>query len=107
MPETLTRAWLAASCSVLAACAAIGEDFDLEAARQVENGMTQEQVIALMGAPPATEEGSGHGKLTWLYAIATPLSYHQKRVSFSLDAEGKVYGIPRDGSLSPAIEDNF
>lgn len=91
----------------LAACSTIGDDFVLANARRVQNGMTREEVIAIMGSEPSTVEGSDHGKLIWLYALADPLTIDRKRVSFSFDEYGKVYGIPREGVLGGSAGEHF
>lgn len=81
----------------LSGCSAIGNDFEWANARRVQNGMTREQVMAIMGSSPSSVEGGDHGKLIWLYSTADPLSVRLSRVSFSFDAYGRVYGIPADG----------
>ena len=85
---------------LLAACSTIGEDFEWDRARQIRNGMTREEVIAIMGSPPSDVEGGDHGKLIWLFSSADPLDVHFKRVSFSFDDQGKLYGIPKEGIVS-------
>ena len=85
---------------LLAACSTIGEDFEWDRARQIRNGMTREEVIAIMGSPPSDVEGGDHGKLIWLFSSADPLDVYFKRVSFSFDDQGKLYGIPKEGIVS-------
>jgi hypothetical protein len=81
----------------LPACSSIGTDFELANAERVRNGMSREQVIEVMGSEPSDVEGSDRGTLIWLYSTASVLSTHVQRVSFTLDENGRVYGIPRDG----------
>ena len=88
--------------SLLAACSTVGDDFQLDHARQIRNGMTREEVIAIMGSPPSDVEGGDHGKLIWLFSSADQLVVHFKRVSFSFDDQGKLYGIPKEGIASAA-----
>lgn len=97
-------ALLAAS---LTGCSAIGDDFVLENARRVQNGMTREEVIAIMGAEPSAVEGGDQGKLVWLYSSANFLTFNFKRVSFSFDEYGKVYDIPRDDHPSRAVGEEY
>jgi outer membrane protein assembly factor BamE (lipoprotein component of BamABCDE complex) len=92
--------------TLFAACSTIGEDFDLDRARQIRNGMTREEVIALMGSPPSDVEGGDHGKLIWLFSSANSLDVHLKRVSFSFDDQGKLYGIPKEGVMGLGIDKN-
>jgi hypothetical protein len=93
--------------ALFAACSTLGDDFDMAQARAVKNGMTEEQVIAIMGSNPSAVEGAGHGKLVWLYSSASPLSFHLKRISFSLDERGRVYGIPKDGPIGSVAEEAY
>lgn len=81
----------------LSGCSTIGDDFEWANAPRVQNGMTREQVMAIMGSSPSTVEGADPGKLIWLYSTADPLSVKLNRVSFSFDAYGRVYGIPAAG----------
>jgi len=90
-PATLFREASAVfSASVLAACTTLGDDFDLTRAQQVRNGMSQPEVIAIMGSSPSAVEGGGHGKLIWVYSAATPLNVAFKRATFGLDEAGRV-----------------
>lgn len=89
------------------ACSTIGEDFELDQANRVRNGMSREEVIAVMGAPPSPVEGGDHGKLVWLYSSADPMSVRMKRVSFSFDENGKVYGIPPKGVIESGLTDDY
>jgi outer membrane protein assembly factor BamE (lipoprotein component of BamABCDE complex) len=99
---------LALISGLLHACSTIGEDFEWDRARQIRNGMTREEVIAIMGSPPSDVEGGDHGKLIWLFSSADPLDVHFKRVSFTFDEQGKLYGIPKEGivSLPGQLSDN-
>jgi hypothetical protein len=81
----------------LPACSSIGTDFELANAARVRNGMSRQQVIAVMGSEPTDVEGSDRGNLVWLYSTASVVSTHLQRVSFSLDENGRVYGIPKEG----------
>lgn len=91
----------------LSACSTIGDDFELANARRVQSGMTREQVIAIMDSNPSNVEGGDHGKLIWLYSSADPLSVKLKRISFSFDEYGKVYGIPKDGLIGSAAGEDY
>ena len=92
---------------LLFGCSTIGDDFDLDHAQLIRNGMTREQVIDLMGSPPSEVEGGDHGKLIWLYSSADPLSVHLKRLSFSFDDQGKLYGLPKAGAIGSIDEDDY
>lgn len=59
----------------LAGCITLGEDFALENAIKVKNGMTREQEIAVMGSDPSPVEGTDEGKLTWIYSWANPVPF--------------------------------
>ena len=91
----------------LSGCSTIGDDFDLDHAQLIRNGMTREQAIDLMGSPPSEVEGGDHGKLIWLYSSADPLNVHLKRVSCSVDDQGKLYGLPRAGAIGSIDEDRY
>lgn len=69
--------------------------------------MSRELVIAIMGSPPSSVEGGDHGKLTWLYSSADSLNVRMKRVSFSFDENGKVYGIPPKGIIRSGQAEDY
>ena len=92
--------------SLIAGCSGLGEAFESDHASRVRNGMTREEVIAIMGSPPARVEGTDPGKLTWIDAAADPLNYYYEKVSFSFDENGKVYGIPEPGRIGSFKPDN-
>lgn len=92
--------------AILTGCSTLGDDFELERARQIKNGMTREAVIAIMGSPPSEVEGGDHGKLIWLYSTADPLNVHLKRLSFTFDDQGKLYGLPKAGIIGSVNEDD-
>lgn len=89
----------------LSGCSTLGEPFDLENAKQVQNGMSREEVIRIMGSEPSPLEGADEGKLTWYFAYANPISFGSvtERVSFRLDEQGRVYGIPK-GRIHPELD---
>jgi outer membrane protein assembly factor BamE (lipoprotein component of BamABCDE complex) len=84
---------------LLSACSSLGEEFPLEPANRVRNGMTRAEVVAIMGSQPSPVEGGDHGRLTWVHASADPLDYDFQRVSFQFDEQGRVYGIPKPGRI--------
>ena len=85
--------------SLIAGCSGLGDAFEFDHASRVRNGMTREEVIAIMGSSPATVEGTDPGKLTWIDAAADPLNYYYAKVSFTFDEHGRVYGIPEPGRI--------
>ena len=90
----------------LPGCTTLGDDFALENAAKVTNGMTREQVITVMGSEPSPVEGTDEGKLLWIYAWAYPFAFgtEMKRISFSFDEHGRVYGIPKRGHAGRATD---
>lgn len=103
LPEVLARRLVASLLPLcLTACTSLGEKFAPENAINVRNGMTREQVIAIMGSPPSEVEGHDRGYLLWLHSTATPASYgvETQKVMFTLDETGRVYGISK-GGLNP------
>ena len=97
--DAIALGFIVASC---VGCSTIGSDFELENANLVQNGMTRDQVIAIMGSPPSEVEGSDTGALVWLYswASAVSLGTEMKKVRFTFDENGKVYGIPKTGIVN-------
>ena len=91
----------------LSGCTTIGDDFELENARLLKNGMTRDQVIATMGTQPSEVEGKDPGKLVWLYSSAHPLTLNMKRISVAFDAKGKSYGIPKAGIANSPNQDDY
>ena len=90
----------------LVGCSSIGHDFEIENAKKVENGMTRDKVIAVMGSEPCAIEGENRTHMTWLYSNATPFNLNMKRVRFNLNQNDVVYGIPKEGIWeSPDLDD--
>ena len=81
----------------LAGCSLLGDPFDAEQASKIRNGMSREQVIAIMGSEPSTVEGSDPWKLVWIFSIADPISVgtRTERVSFTFDENNRLYGLPK------------
>ena len=65
-------------------------------ADHVTNGMTRDQVIAIMGGPPVQTEDQGR-TLTWSYSYPNAMMTHSDRVAFRFGPDGKTYGIPVNG----------
>lgn len=88
---------------VLTGCTSLGETFDAEQASKIRNGMSRQEVIAIMGSEPSTVEGSDPWKSVWLFTVADPFSFgtRTERVSFTFDENHRVYGLPRTQGLVP------
>lgn len=92
---------IAAGCMLVAlsACTAHrGTLVEWETANQVRNGMTQDEVIELMGEEPNTVIGNGE-ELVWSYAQVNTItgSTYSRAVRFKFDQNGRTYGIPDGG----------
>jgi hypothetical protein len=84
-----SRLWIALSFSVTcAACA--GSDFQWDQARQIQPGMTEDQVSALMGPPTAMRTQSGG--VTWTWAHVDPRVDSARAVSVGFREGRVVYG---------------
>lgn len=78
-------------------CASAGQYFTIDSANQIKNGMTREEVIAIMGTNPyqITDQGK---TLIWSYAKSGFSGATESRaVKFSFDKNGKTYGVPDGG----------
>lgn len=75
-----------------------GKDFTLDDANKVKNGMTREQVIAIMGSNPTTVKDKS---FVWIYVEVNGLTMgsKSKSVKFLFDDNGKTYGIPEGGAF--------
>ena len=83
----------------IAACVAKrGTYVEWEDANKVRNGMTQEQVIALMGEEPNTVVGNGE-ELIWSYAQVNALTggTYSRAIKFKFDKNGRTYDVPEGG----------
>jgi len=75
---------------MLAGCASAGRSFEWDTARQVKVGMTEAELIAVMGKPNVV---NSHGESqTWVWVYVHSLT-GSRRVSFGLK-DGKVASVP-------------
>ena len=83
---------------VFIACASHGSRFNIQNANKVTNGMTREQVIAIMGSKPYSIQNQGK-TFIWSYARVNTLtgSTQSRAVRFNFDENGKTYGVPEGG----------
>ena len=88
---------------VVTGCTSLGETFDAEQASKIRNGMSREEVIAIMGSEPSRVEGADPWKSVWIFTIADPISFgtRTERVSFTFDENNRVYGLPKTQGLVP------
>lgn len=88
----------------LSACSTLGTDFEENNALKIRKGMTREEVIAVMGTPPSTVEGTNDWRLTWIFTVSDPISFgsRSKRVTVTFDDRGKAEGVP-PGGIVPDI----
>lgn len=86
--------YLAVACILLsifflASCASVGTNFNSDNVKKLKPGMTEEQVINLLGAKPMQRTKIGKGQeymLSWNYASATSLP-------FGIGASSKAKGL--------------
>lgn len=82
--------------ATLTACASVGNDFSWQDANSIRNGMTREQVIAILGEPNSIEDNAH--VMIWSYAHVNMFSgTNSKAVKFLFDDKGITYGIPEGG----------
>ena len=88
----------------LSAGSTLVTDFEENNALKIRKGMTREEVIAVMGTPPSTVEGTNDWRLTWIFTISDPISFgsRSKRVTVTFDDRGKAEGVP-PGGIVPDI----
>lgn len=88
---------LMAAVLLLVGCASSGKYFTINDANKVTNGMTREEVIAIMGTNPyqITDRGK---TFIWSYAeVGFSGSTDSRAVRFNFDKNGKTYGVPVGG----------
>jgi hypothetical protein len=93
----------------LTACAAVGTPFDWNAAAQVKIGMTDAELIALMGKPYSVTTVGESQIWRWRFIYANGLGQHGSQfVSFGMK-DGKVASVPDVTAFvnkSPQTADN-
>lgn len=78
-------------------CASAGKYFTIDDANRVTNGMTREEVVAIMGTTPYQITGQGK-RFVWSYAeVGFAGGTKSRAVPFNFDDNGKTYGIPEGG----------
>jgi hypothetical protein len=78
---------------MLPACASAGRNFDSAAADRVTIGMSEEEVIALLGQPQHTQVDQQGGRwLSWVHSRASVFSSSTKQFLVHI-ANGKVATI--------------
>jgi hypothetical protein len=78
-------------------CASSGQYFTINDANRVTNGMTREEVVAIMGTNPYQITGQGK-KFIWSYAhVGISGRMESRAVPFTFDDNGLTYGIPEGG----------
>ena len=86
----MTKALVVFIALTLAGCASAGRSFEWDTARQVKVGMTEAELIAVMGKPNVV---NSHGESqTWVWVYVHSLT-GSRRVSFGLK-DGKVASVP-------------
>jgi len=85
----------------LTACASAGKHFTIDQANKVTNGMTREEVIAIMGCNPS-EVKDQTKTFIWSYAKVGLFNSDSRAVKFSFDEDGKTYGVPEGGAFGNA-----
>ncbi len=81
----------------LVACVSAGPKFTIQQANKITNGMTREEVIAIMGSKPSTITDAAK-TFIWSYANVNFIGTMKSRtVKISFDENGKSYGIPKEG----------
>ncbi|RMM55062.1 hypothetical protein ALP96_00269 [Pseudomonas savastanoi pv. glycinea] len=85
----ILKAYVLASIALLAACA--GTDFSYDAARKVQLGMSEDQVVQLMG-PPYSVVSRVDGQM-WVWSHANGMTGASRVVSFKMK-DGKVVEVP-------------
>ena len=86
----MNRTVLVALVFVLAACA--GTPFKWEDADKVQNGMTEAEVISILGKPRARSQSGNITILRWTYAT----NFGGRSVSYRL-VDGRVTGVTSVG----------
>lgn len=79
---------------LLAGCATAGNDFSLTTVESLNAGMSQSEVIALLGQPTGrTRLADGSSQLIWSHAKANAFgSARSKAVVLRFDTDGKYTG---------------
>ena len=81
----------------MVSCVSAGHKFTIQQANKITNGMTREEVIAIMGSKPNTVTDATK-TFIWSYANVNFIGTMKSRtVKISFDENGKSYGIPKEG----------
>ena len=77
---------------LLAGCASVGTDYDVNALSQLKPGMSQSQVVGMLGKPNTQARlPDGRTVLVWSHSKASAFGHARARsVSLQFDADGKL-----------------
>ncbi|MBF5004762.1 outer membrane protein assembly factor BamE domain-containing protein [Diaphorobacter caeni] len=83
---------------LLTACASSGHKFTIQQANQIQNGMTREQVVKIMGGKPNSITNQGK-TFIWSYAKVNGFTggHRSRAVKIDFDENNMSYGIPPGG----------
>lgn len=79
--------------SLLAGCASAGTSFEWDNARKVSVGMSEAELVALMGKPNSVATTGDSQQWTWIHVTAGLGGTSSRRVSFGLK-NGRVSAVP-------------
>lgn len=85
-------------------CASIGQDFTLEDANKIRNGMTRDEVVTIMkGQKPYQVTNDS---FTYLYSRANGMtgSHSARKFTVLFDENGKVKNAPEIGYFGEAMK---
>lgn len=77
----------------LGGCAASGTAFEWDNARKVTVGMTEADLVRLLGKPNSVTTRGDMQVWSWVYVSASPLGVSNRHVTFPLK-DGKVTAVP-------------
>ncbi|MEJ5128202.1 outer membrane protein assembly factor BamE [Comamonas sp. MYb21] len=79
-------------------CASSGHKFSIKQANEIQNGMTREQVVQIMGGKPNSITNQGK-TFIWSYAKVNGFTggHRSRAVKIDFDENNLSYGIPQGG----------
>jgi len=85
-----------AAALALAGCVSMGTNYDVTAVDSLRVGMTQAEVIGLLGQPNQVVTNSdGSKRLVWVHSKGSMFGANARSIGLPFDREGKLTDVPK------------
>jgi len=91
---------------IAAGCATGGRYFNWQQVQQLRPGMTERQVISIMGSPYSTAVRDDEDIFTWVWVVVGPVGVDTSRSVALKFRDGRLEAVPRiPGQVSDPVAD--